>query len=52
MKHSLLSTEEKVQLIQDYQPGAFFLASPKRRYLQRGYSSILKPINSMNSPQR
>lgn len=36
MKHSLLSSEEKVQLIQDYQPGAFFLASPKRTILAEG----------------
>ena len=36
MKHSLLSSEEKVQLLQDYQPGAFFLASPKRTILAEG----------------
>ncbi|WHX44922.1 isochorismate synthase DhbC [Bacillus pumilus] len=36
MKHSLLSSEEKLQLIQDYQPGAFFLASPKRTILAEG----------------
>lgn len=36
MKHSILSSEEKVQLIQDYQPGAFFLASPKRTILAEG----------------
>lgn len=42
MKHSLLSTEEKVQLIQDYQPGAFFLASPKRALLAEGIFQHIK----------